>query len=111
MPEDDLVDIGGGNPGIGERLARNPHDQALDALALEATERSVSPANDASGHGDLLGSTLNVISRTLSSLRSRPPLRSNLLNFGRFLPPCNGSPGHQRIHPSAFRFCLSSPVG
>src|SRR5690242_19485615 len=109
MPEHDLVDIRGGNPGIGERLGRDPDDQALDGLALEAPEGGVSPANDASGHGDLLSmSSLNVISAIVVE-GQRPP-RCNLPNFGRFLAPSNGSPGHQRVHPSAFRFCLSSPV-
>src|SRR3954471_19200197 len=71
MPKHDLVDIRGGNPGIGERLGRDPHDQALDGLALEAPEGGVSAANNASGHGDLLSmSSLNVISRILSSRRN-----------------------------------------
>jgi hypothetical protein len=54
MPEQDLVDIGSGNPGIGERLLGDAHDQALDRLALEPAEGRMSPANDASRHGALL---------------------------------------------------------
>ena len=54
MPEHDLVDIGGGNPGVGERLLGDAHDQALDRLALEPAEGRMSPANDASRHGVLL---------------------------------------------------------
>jgi hypothetical protein len=60
----------GGDPGIGQRLGRHPHDQALDGLTLETPEGGVCPANDASGHGDLLGSSLKVISRTLASTRN-----------------------------------------
>ena len=54
MAEHDFVDVAGGDPGIGERLGRHPHDQALDRLALETAEGGVGPANDASGHGGLL---------------------------------------------------------
>jgi hypothetical protein len=34
MAEHDLIDIGGGNAGIGERIPGDPYDQALDRLAL-----------------------------------------------------------------------------
>src|SRR5262245_31825276 len=70
MPEHDLVDIRRSDPGIRERLGRHPHDQALDGLTLETPEGGVCPANDACGHGDLLGSSLNVISRTLAWTRN-----------------------------------------
>jgi hypothetical protein len=54
MAEHDFVDVAGGDPGIGERLRRHPHDQALDRLSLEPAEGGVGPANDASRHGSLL---------------------------------------------------------
>jgi|SRR5712672_76157 hypothetical protein len=91
MPEHDLVDVRGNDPGIGERLGGDPHDQALDALALEAPEGGVSPANDASGHGDLL-SSLNVISPHCRGTRKAGD-GPNLPNFGRFLPPSTTLPG------------------
>jgi hypothetical protein len=54
MAEHDLVDVGGGNPGVRERLLGDPYDQALDRLALKSAEGSVGPANDASSHDALL---------------------------------------------------------
>ena len=54
MAEHDLVDVGGGNPGVRERLLRDPYDQALDRLALKSAEGGMGPANDASSHGVLL---------------------------------------------------------
>ena len=54
MPEHDLVDIGGRDAGIGERIGRHPHDQALDGFAFELAERRMRPSDDAGGHGDLL---------------------------------------------------------
>ena len=54
MTEHDLVDVAGGDAGIGQRLLRDPHDQALDRLAFEAAERGMGPAHDASSHGGLL---------------------------------------------------------
>ena len=53
MAEHDFVDVGGGDPGIGERLRRHPHDQTLERLALEAAKGGVGPANDASSHDGL----------------------------------------------------------
>ena len=53
MSEHDLVDVGRRDAGIGERAGRDPHDQALDGLALELAERRMGPSDDASGHGTL----------------------------------------------------------
>src|SRR6476659_4927291 len=83
MPEHDLVDIRGGDPGIGKRLGRHPHDQALDGLTLETPEGGVCPANDASGHGHLLDSSLNVISRTWRR-RATPTATVQLAEFWTF---------------------------
>ena len=74
MPEHDLVDIARGDASIGERLGRDPHDQTLERLALEATEEGVCPANDASGHDDLLSiSILFVISGHCSQRQAPAP--------------------------------------
>ena len=50
MTEHDLVDIGRRHAGVGERAGRDPHDQALDGLAVELPERRMGPSDDASGH-------------------------------------------------------------
>src|SRR5439155_453555 len=54
--------VAGADPGVGEGLARNSNDQALEGFALEPAKRRVRPANDASRHGGLLSiSSLYVI--------------------------------------------------
>ncbi len=50
MAEHDFVDVFGGNPGIGQSLAGDPHDEALDGLAGELAEGRVRPSHDAGGH-------------------------------------------------------------
>ena len=54
MAQDDFIDIFGRNRGIGERIARNAHDKALNGLAAEFAEWAMRPAYDARGHGALL---------------------------------------------------------
>jgi len=54
MTEHDFVHVGGRNPRVGQRFARDAHNQALDRFSLEAAERRVRPADDASSHGNLL---------------------------------------------------------
>jgi hypothetical protein len=54
MTQHDLVDVGSSNPGIGQRFARDAHDQALNRLSFEAAEWGMRPADDASSHGNLL---------------------------------------------------------
>ena len=53
MAEHDLVDVLGGDPGIGQRLAGDPHDQAFDALAIKLTEGGMGPTDNACGHRSL----------------------------------------------------------
>ena len=55
MAQHDFVDVLRLDPGVGERLLGDPHDQALDRFAFELAERRVGPANDAGGHDGLLG--------------------------------------------------------
>ncbi len=50
VAEHDLVDVGGPDAGMGDRLARDPRHQALDGLALEPAEFRMGPSDDASGH-------------------------------------------------------------
>ena len=52
MAQHDFIDVFGGNRGIGERIAGNAHDEALNGLAAEFAEWTMRPANDARGHGD-----------------------------------------------------------
>src|SRR5258706_14057138 len=85
MPEHDLVDIAGGDPSIGERLGRDPHDQTLDRLSLEATKGGVSPANNASGHDGLLSISTYLSFLDIAANAQAVSVRSNLPNFGRFL--------------------------
>ena len=51
MAEHDLVDVLGCNAGVGERLARHPHDQALDRFTGELAEWRMRPSYDAGCHG------------------------------------------------------------
>ena len=55
MAQHDFVDVLGLDPGVGERLLGDAHDQALDGFAFELAERGVGPSNDAGGHDGLLG--------------------------------------------------------
>ena len=47
MPEHDLVDVFGGDTGVGQRLAGDPHDQAFDGFTAEFTEGSMGPPDNA----------------------------------------------------------------
>ena len=38
MPEHDLIDIAGGNAGVGQRVDRDLHHEALDRLGIEPAE-------------------------------------------------------------------------
>ena len=89
MAEHDLIDIGGGNAGIGERIPGDPYDQAFDRLALEPAEGCVSPTHDASGHGALLSSRpiLRFLLVPVVELQHLGGTGANLPNFGRFLRP------------------------
>src|SRR5216683_1441706 len=107
MAEHDLVDITGRDAGVGECPARHAHDQALDRLPFEATERGMGPTNNASGHRGLLlfwhQLRFPVI---VVEMQQRPKLPK----FGRFLLTLNHA-GGTSVRSGAFRFCLSSPVG
>jgi hypothetical protein len=50
MPEQDLVDIGGANAGIRDRLVRDLDYKALDGFGIEFAERRVRPSDDAGCH-------------------------------------------------------------
>ena len=67
MPEHDLVDILGGDPGVGQRLAGHPHDQAFDAFAIKLTEGGMRPTDDCCGHR-CLPIYLAAVCRTLVAL-------------------------------------------
>ncbi len=54
VPQHDLVDVLRPDAGIGQRLSRNPHNQAFDALTAQFSERGMGPAHDTSGHRGLL---------------------------------------------------------
>src|SRR5215469_6790853 len=51
VAEDDFIDVFGGNRGIGERIAGNAHDKALNGFTAEFAEWAMRPAYDARGHG------------------------------------------------------------
>src|SRR5215216_6112730 len=53
MAENHLVDILGLYPGIGQRIASDAHDHALDRLPVELPERQMRPTYDAGSHGGL----------------------------------------------------------
>ncbi len=50
MAEHDLVDVLGGNRGVGERVAGDPSDKALDGFAVKFAEWAMRPSHDAGGH-------------------------------------------------------------
>ncbi len=54
VTQHDLVDVARPDPGVAERLLRDPDHQALDRLSLEASELGMGPTHDASRHGSLL---------------------------------------------------------
>jgi hypothetical protein len=54
MAEQDLVDVLGRDPGVGQRLIGDPDDKALHGLCIELAERRVGPTDDAGGHGGVL---------------------------------------------------------
>ena len=51
MAEHDLVDVCGGNAGIGQRIGRNLDHEALDGFGVELAEWRVRPSDDAGCHG------------------------------------------------------------
>jgi hypothetical protein len=51
MSQNDFVDIACGNPGVGERIVCDAHQQAFHSFAVEAPEWRVGPSNDAGSHG------------------------------------------------------------
>ena len=51
MAEHDLVDVCGGNAGIGQRIGRNLDHEALDGFRVELAEWRVRPSDDAGCHG------------------------------------------------------------
>ena len=53
VAEHDLVDVRGLDPGVGQRAVGDPHDQALDRLAVEPAEGRMRPAHDAARHDRL----------------------------------------------------------
>src|SRR3954467_10415537 len=64
-PSQDLVHVRGPDPGVGQRLVRDPDDQALHGLGGELAKGGMSPANNASRHGGVLSRCrpLNVASQ------------------------------------------------
>ncbi len=50
MTEHDFVDVFCRNPGIGERLGGDAHDEALDRFAVKLAEGRMRPTHDAGGH-------------------------------------------------------------
>src|SRR6516162_3049085 len=63
VAQHDFIDIFGRNRGIGERIAGNAHDKALNGLAAEFAEWAMRPAYDARGHGASLFSFSSNFSR------------------------------------------------
>src|SRR5262249_52882207 len=51
LPDEDLVDVGGGDAGVAQGRADPPADQRLRIGALVLAEGCVAPADDAGGHG------------------------------------------------------------
>ena len=51
MAEHDLVDVCGGNAGIGQRIGRDLDHEALDGFGVELAEWRVRPSDDAGCHG------------------------------------------------------------
>jgi hypothetical protein len=54
VAEHDLGHVLDPDPGIGDRVLRDFHDQRFDVLGLVPAERRVAPADDACGHDGLL---------------------------------------------------------
>ena len=54
VAEHDLVDVLGRDPGVGQRLAGDAHDQAFDSLAIKLTEGGMGPTDNGCGHRRLL---------------------------------------------------------
>jgi hypothetical protein len=104
MPEHDLIDIAGADPGIGEGLACNSNDQALDGFTLEPPKGCVRPADDASRHGSLLSvSSLYVIYGHWSGQLSRNGLTCRTLDvFSYHERPSGASAQHRRALAFAF---------
>ena len=54
VAEQDLVDVLGRDPGVGQRLVRDPDDQAFQGLVVELSEGRMRPTHDAGGHEGVL---------------------------------------------------------
>src|SRR5258708_365675 len=50
MADEDLVDVRGRKPGIGDRIDGDPNDQAFEIVLVMFAEGGVGPADDASSH-------------------------------------------------------------
>jgi len=59
MAEQDLVDVGGADPGILERFICGAHDQTFNGLGVEFSKRGVGPPDDAGGHAKISGDGLS----------------------------------------------------
>jgi hypothetical protein len=54
VAKQDFIDIAGGDTGVVKRTLGSPYDKAFYRLAFEASERRMSPADDACSHDGLL---------------------------------------------------------
>ncbi len=48
--DENLIDVGGRQPGIGDRVGGDADDQGFDILAFELAEARMRPTHDAGGH-------------------------------------------------------------
>jgi hypothetical protein len=92
VPEHDLVDVAGVDPGIGQCPLRNPYDQTFERLAFEAAEGSMGPTHDTSGHGGLLS--------ILVRFQAVPIAETELLRPNRNI--CRSAPPNRRILDAFF---------
>ena len=84
MSEHDLVHGFRADPGMGERLAGDAHDQAFDGLAVEPAKGRVSPADDAGGHDAPFRSWLMIVNRS-GDADKPPPLEHARRSEGHML--------------------------
>src|SRR5262249_5881771 len=113
MAEYDLVDVARLDPCIGQRLARDPHDQALDRLVFEAPELRVRPAHDASRHGRLHQEPRREALRFHKRFPAIVPQTRHWrqgVEFWTFSPDMNNSP-RPGAAPGGFPLCLSPAFG
>ena len=73
MAEHDLVDVLGGETGIGQRFARDLDDEAFDGFVGELAERCVGPTHDAGGHDVSLIASLIWLCRIFGGFSSGFP--------------------------------------